>query len=336
MSDQPAAPPGAPPSVVGRYRVTARLASDTIDEIYEGFDPLIERPVVVRLFQLAGLGASDVRAVSELFYTVMRRTGALVDPGLMTIYDVGEMPGALFVASEFVDGTGLDDLLAGDAALDLERRVSILTQLADALEHAREHDVAHLDLTPASVRLGADHSVKIGGFGAATVADAIARAAGVPARRRTRYEAPERSAGAAGDTRADVFSLAEIAVDLFAPHVAREAGAIPPLPADLHRQGVKVDRWAALFAEALRPDPAGRFATPGAFKAAALAVLGIDEGQARLAWDALGPSSLKSVAVDSEAETFLAGPPGPAGARPDETRTGEAAEDDPPTTFRTR
>jgi hypothetical protein len=69
-------------------------------------------------------------------------------------------------------------------------------------------------------------------------------------------------------------------------------------------------------------------------------VLGIDEGEARVAWDALGPSALKSVAVDSEAETFLAARDNPSVTleRQDDTRTKTHDDDldDPPTTFQKR
>jgi serine/threonine-protein kinase len=314
-----------------------------VDDVYQGFDPLIERPVVVKLFHLESLSADAAREISALFYAVMRQTGALVDPGIMTLYDAGEIPGSLFLASEFVEGTSLADLVAdGGDDIELERRVSIVGQIANALDAAHGAGVSHLNLKPTSVILGADHSVKVGGFGVAAVADAIARAAGAASRPASRYEAPERARGDAGDVRSDVFSLAEIVVDLVAPKAQREnvPGAIPPLPLELSRQGVRVDRWAAMFARALAHAPADRFETPGAFKEELLRVLGIDEGEARVAWDALGPSTLKSVAVDSEAETFLAARDNPSVTleRQDDTRTKTHDDDldDPPTTFQKR
>jgi serine/threonine-protein kinase len=336
MSDQPHRSAGTLSSV-GRYRVEALLASDSIDDVYRGFDPLIERPVIVKTFRIDMLDAEAAPRVRALFYDVMRRTGAVVDPGVMTLYDVGEIDGALFVASEFVEGTSLATRLADVDALDLERKVSIVSQIADALDAAAGHQIAHLNLKPSSVLLGEDHSVKIGGFGVAPVGDAIMDAAGLARPAASRYVAPERAAGETGDVRSDVFSLGEIAVDLLAPRAARDAapGAIPALPPELGHQGVRVERWAALFARALAPKPADRFPSAGAFKVELLHVLGVDEFQARLAWDALGASSLKSLAVDSEAETILASAnPAPVTAAHDDTRTKDDEEDDPPTTFR--
>jgi eukaryotic-like serine/threonine-protein kinase len=337
MSDLPNAAAGAPPTV-GRYRVEALLASDTIDEVYRGFDPLLERPVIVKIFRVGALDPDAARRVTALFYAVMRQTGALVDPGITTLYDVGEIAGALFVATEYVDGENLASRLAEGDTLDLERKVSILSQVADALQHAAAQGITHLNLKPSSVLLGVDHSVKVGGFGVAAVTDAIATALGARGSVGPRYIAPERAEGEPGDVRSDVFSLGEMAVDILAPNAARDPGlgAIPALPAELGRQGVRVERWAALFARALALKPADRFPSASAFKAELLHVLGVDEFEARLAWDALGASNLKSLAVDSEAETILAASqtPSNASAPQDDTRTKDEDEDDPPTTFR--
>jgi serine/threonine-protein kinase len=336
MSDQPLASAGTL-TTVGRYRIEALLASDTIDDVYRGFDPLLERPVIIKIFRVGALPPDAAQRVTTLFYDVMRQTGAMVDPGVMTLYDVGSIPGALFVASEFVEGTSLEARIAEGDTLDLERKVSILSQIADALDAAAAHGIAHLNLKPSSVLLGEDHSVKIGGFGVATVTDAIAAASEAPRPAGSRYVAPERTAGEPGDSRSDLFSLGEIAVDLLAPKATRDAvpGAIPALPADLGRQGVRVERWAALFARALATSPADRFHSAAAFKSDLLQVLGVDEFQARLAWDALGASNLKSLAVDSEAETIMA-PDNSARVKTaqDDTRTKDEDVDDPPTTFR--
>ncbi len=43
---------GALPAGVGRYEIRSRLAADPLDEVYDAFDPLIERPVAVKVFPL--------------------------------------------------------------------------------------------------------------------------------------------------------------------------------------------------------------------------------------------------------------------------------------------
>ena len=78
------ASPADRPALVGRYQISDHLASGAIDDVYKGFDPLIERPVVVRVFRL---GLSDPAAESvirETFYGEMQRAGALRLHGIAT------------------------------------------------------------------------------------------------------------------------------------------------------------------------------------------------------------------------------------------------------------
>ena len=307
------------PSTVGRYEIRSRLSSDPLHEVYLGFDPLIERPVAVKVFPLRGAMPEATAGVRETFGREMARAGILAHPSIVSLYDAGVWPGGLFIANEYVDGRALGDELAAATERDLPLRVSLLVQIVDALEHARELDVAHLDLKPSNIFVATDDMLKVGGFGVAPVVDALITALGRP-RTVTRYLAPERAAGAAGDFRSDAYAIAQIALDILAgPHRAVPAdgwSSPPPLPAMLVAHGVRADRWEALFEHALAEDPADRFPTAGIFSTELLMRLELSESEARLAWEtsramgALGmPDASLAEAVDAaESATILGSP----------------------------
>jgi serine/threonine-protein kinase len=279
--------PGPPvlPPYVGRYQISAHLSGDSIDDVYKGFDPLLERPVVVRVFPLRLDDPVAEQAVKETFYEQMQRAGMLTHHGIATLFDAGEWESALFMASEYVDAINLSDLLASRIALDLPMRVAVLAQIVDALEFAREAGVAHLQLRPSSVLVAGDFSLKLGGFGVAAVVDALTAASGSD-HAPSRYAAPERLHGRAGDQRSDVYSLAVLALDVLAggpvpPDSTR--ATIPSLPAELAAEGVKADRWAAVFERALAEDPDDRFDTPAELEVELLLTLGLGAAEARAA-----------------------------------------------------
>jgi serine/threonine protein kinase len=279
---------GALPAHVGRYEIRSRLASDPLDEVYDAFDPLIERPVCVKVFPLKTSDPDAAARVREAFSREMSRAGSLRHPGIVALYDAGECPGGLFMASEFVDGQGLAEALAEGVDLDLPLRVSLLVQIVDALEYARDLGVAHLSLKPSNILVGADYMLKVGSFGVAPVADAIVAATGVrPAP--ARHTAPERLSGAAGDFRADAFSVAQLALDILAgadrPKPAGGWLTPPPLPAALAAHGVRADRWTTLFEHALAANPEDRFPSVGVFNIELLMRLELSETEARLAWE---------------------------------------------------
>jgi serine/threonine-protein kinase len=285
----PHTPLDAHPRVIGRYRIETHLDADAMDDVYRGFDPLIERPVVVKVFALDLASEDAERTVKDVFYREMRRVGALVHENIATLFDAGELPGALFMASEFVDGMSLAAWLAGETApLDLAVRASVVAQMTDALEQARDMGAVHLRLRPTNVLVSPDLSVKVSGFGVAAVVEAIVRASGTAGPALTPYDAPERSRLPGGDGRADVFSLARIGLDVIGWSAAAPAGRPvdldAPRPAWWDAHAVDAVRLREAFVRALSADPADRAASAGDFRRDLFRALGVAETEARLAW----------------------------------------------------
>jgi serine/threonine-protein kinase len=340
----PAGPPPADlPSTIGRYRIRSRVSSDPRDDVYVAFDPLIERPVAIKVYRLRTTEPAAVERAKQAFFNEMRRTGALIHPNIVTLFDAGELPGALFTASELVEGASLADRLDATAALDLPMRVSMIMQIVEALEYARQHGAPHLGLKPVHVHIATDFTIKIGGFGVAAVLDAIAAASEDGLRWVSRYTAPERASGQPGDARADVYSLAQIALEVLAgrgatsgdPNAGWSAERLPLLPPALADQGVSAERWASVFARALAPDPARRYDSTLMLKFELVLLLGVDETDAQASWDmarALGqlaplaptpePEDDSVATMLAEARARLAAAPRTLGLPADEPDTG--------------
>jgi serine/threonine-protein kinase len=300
------------PASLGRYRIRTRVAIHAIDEVYTGFDPMIERPVALKVYRLQLSDQAVEARVKAIFYQEMQRIGVLVHPNIVTLYDAGELPARLFIATELVEGEPLLERLASPA-LDLPMRMSILVQMVDALEYARGAGVPHLNLKPSSVHIGADYSLKVSGFGVAAVHDAFAAASSwrPPV---TRYVAPERAAGKSGDARSDVYAFAQIALDVLG--AAGEghppaADRVPALPAALAARSVDPARWKSVFARALAPNPGDRYDSALTLKFELVLLLGIDEGEAQMSWEtarALGQFDVPGGArpEDTDMATMLA------------------------------
>ncbi|MEO8070177.1 MAG: serine/threonine-protein kinase [Acidobacteriota bacterium] len=277
---------GALPQAIGRYRILERLASDSVDDVYKGFDPMIERPVVVKVFALQLDDAAATALIKQTFYDEMRRTGVLMHQGIATLYDAGETSDALFAASELVDGVTLTEFLATHADMDLPLRVSLIAQMVDALEYARALGVTHLNLKPTNVLVSSDYVLKVGGFGVAPVLDVLTTSAAVEPRPPSRYGSPERNGGLPGDHRSDVYSLAALALEVLG--ASAESGRrydeeLPAMPALIAAHGVLAERWTTVFARGLARDPAGRTTSAAALKFDVMLMLGVDETAARIA-----------------------------------------------------
>ncbi|MBX7079210.1 MAG: serine/threonine protein kinase [Nannocystaceae bacterium] len=190
----------APGQTVGRYVVLERAGAGAYGVVYAAYDPQLDRRVALKLMALAR-GETDERLREA------RALGRLSHPNVVTIHDVGEIGGSVFLAMEFVAGRTLRDLLAGARAGDAE----ILRAFIDAgrgLQAAHQLGIVHGDFKPANVMIGADGRARVLDFGLATMqggADettAASRVAGTPA-----YMAPELFSGAPTSVASDVFAF---------------------------------------------------------------------------------------------------------------------------------
>ena len=114
---------------------------------------------------------------------------------------------------EYVVGTSLDNLNAEGSPLDLEACLSILRQLANALDYAHNNGVFHRDVKPANILLRSDGQVKITDFGIARIANQTMTQTGMTMGTPS-YMAPEQILAARIDGRADQFSMAVVMFEL--------------------------------------------------------------------------------------------------------------------------
>src|SRR2546426_905797 len=109
-----------------------------------------------------------------------RAAGALQHRNIVTIYDLGEADGQLFIALELVDGRDLSHLIAQQEALTLERKLDIAIEVLQGLSYAHGRGVIHRDIKPSNVRIASDGSVKIMDFGIARLQSADVTGSGAP------------------------------------------------------------------------------------------------------------------------------------------------------------
>src|SRR3989304_2721205 len=72
------------------------------------------------------------------------------DDGILRIYDVGEVKGQPYIAMEYLPGGALSARLTGEP-LPFDAALTILEQIADALDYAHKRDLVHRDVKPANI-----------------------------------------------------------------------------------------------------------------------------------------------------------------------------------------
>lgn len=133
-----------------RYLITGRLGKGGMAVVYRATDRNLNRDVAVKVLRKDV--AADPVAAKRLVREA-RAAASLHHPHIITILDVGERNGTVYVVMELLTGRSLADVLEQDGALPLERALPVAEQLASALVVAHSQGIIHRDIKPENLYL---------------------------------------------------------------------------------------------------------------------------------------------------------------------------------------
>lgn len=320
-------------SEVGPYRLDDLLGHGGMGEVYRAYDTVKNRVVAVKLL-------NPVLADDPIYQQRFRReshvAAGLGDPHVIPIHDWGDIDGLLYIDMRFVDGENLRTTLQRGGALEPERAVSIVSQVASALDDAHRHGVVHRDIKPENILLTGDDFVYLVDFGIAQGgADSRLTDSGM-AVGSVAYMAPELFDSDDVSPATDIYALACVLFECLTgrvPHPAKTISAAikaavldkPPSPSAVNPNVPMA--FDAVVAQGLRSRPDHRYGTARALADDARRALHDDPGSAANSVgaredDAQTTAILASTAVDPPisphyvSEESLGGPPLYAGQPP--------------------
>ena len=201
--------------IFGRYEVLRELGRGSMGTVYLGRDPKINREVAIKTLKYADVGPGDLDQVKTRFFREAEAAGKLSHPNIVSIYDVGEEHDMAYIAMELLNGRDLTRFCVPGHLLPVHQVLSIIGDVATALDYAHGQGVIHRDIKPANIMLLEDGRVKVTDFGIALVVDSsktrTGTVLGTP-----NYMSPEQVAGQTLDGRSDLFSLGIVLYELLA------------------------------------------------------------------------------------------------------------------------
>lgn len=207
----------------GHYKVVRRLGIGGMGEVYLAEDAKLDRHVAIKILN-EQFGTDDSHL--ERFVREAKAASSLNHPNILVIHEIGQLDGANYIVSEFVDGRTLRDLI-GDPDITLMSILDISIQIAAALDAAHEAGIAHRDIKPENIVVRPDGYVKVLDFGLAKLLKPGAfllnddqetavlnpTAQGV-IMGTVNYMSPEQAKAEEVDQRTDIFSLGVVIYEL--------------------------------------------------------------------------------------------------------------------------
>lgn len=282
MSDaDPKSPAPSPPPErafrrIHKFELHERIGEGAMGVVWKAYDSVLRRFVALKLLNPSFGRTQELR---ERFHREARAAAALQHPNIVTVYDLGESDGQLFIAMELVEGRDLSDLIAVRAPLPLEHKLDVVIELLQGLGYAHARGVIHRDIKPSNVRIAADGRVKIMDFGIARLQTADRTGSGGVIVGTPSYMAPEQITNGEITPATDVFAVGCLLYELLTYERPFEAETVhgvfyqvlsttpkplrtvaPSIPASLERVALK----------AMAKTPGERFTTAEEFRSALL------------------------------------------------------------------
>jgi hypothetical protein len=277
LDDAIHSPAAATGSQIGRYTLGAMLGSGGMGTVFEATDPVLSRPVAIKLLNL---GVASTRA-RRRFEAEARALAKLEHPGIARVFEAGVHAAAgqavsvPYFAMEFVPAACTLDAWVRRESPSLRRLLDLLARVCDAVHHGHQKGVLHRDLKPSNILVGQSGEPKVIDFGVAKLVDDSGEfstrtggdVAGTPA-----YMPPEAFERGLGelDIRADVYALGIVMYEMLSgTHPRGSAGLTPhqagllacsqsPVALSSHRRDCHGE-VETIVHTAMDPDPSRRY-----------------------------------------------------------------------------
>lgn len=276
---------------IGKYKISGEIGMGAMGIVYKGEDPLIERTVAIKTIRFDPVAQrSDQDQARKRFIREARSAGNLSHPNIVTIYEVGEDEGLIYIVMEYVAGQSLDAFLDSNKDLPLDEIIRLINRIGKALDYAHKKGVVHRDVKPANILVDEEGNPYLVDFGIARVTTSTMTQTrmvmGTPY-----YMSPEQISGKSVDSRADVFSLGVVLYEMLTRRkpfpgdnittvIYKIINEEPPPVRDF--RGSLPAELEQVLKKALAKKPESRYQSCGEFIAALTAAPVIESGPKKL------------------------------------------------------
>lgn len=152
----PTGPPTVDPwldvVVGGNYRLEERIGRGGMSVVYRATDLSLDRSVAVKLILPEEAANRDYLV---RFNAEARAASRVEHPNIVPIYAFGDHHGAPFLVMRYINGSDLRGYLAERGPLGLAETLSVLDQVAGALDAIHAAGLTHRDVKPANILIAA-------------------------------------------------------------------------------------------------------------------------------------------------------------------------------------
>jgi serine/threonine-protein kinase len=207
--------------ILGKYKIIAPLGSGGFGTVYLAQDTWIDKKVAIKVPHRQGLDFGELLREPRLLASVSH-------PNIVAITTAEKQDNVFFIVMEYVQGETLENIIALQGALELNRALDFTCQICNAVDHAHRQGVIHRDLRPANVLVTEHDMLKVADFGTSRFLEIAAH--GTTVIGSPPYMAPEQFHGKAVFA-SDIYSLGVTMYQMLTGQLPYDT----PAPADVEK-----------------------------------------------------------------------------------------------------
>ncbi|OVE79256.1 hypothetical protein BVY01_02995, partial [bacterium I07] len=200
---------------ISHYNILSKLGEGGMGEVYLAEDTKLKRKVALKF--LPPHLTKDKEA-TERFKREAQAAAALNHPNIVTIHEIGEYEGQIYIAMEHVDGHSLREEIE-KGPVEVEKVVNITKQICEGLDKAHKADIVHRDIKPENILIDNDGRVRILDFGLARMKGVSKLTKESSTLGTVNYMSPEQVRGKEVDQRTDIWSLGVVLFEMLTGEV---------------------------------------------------------------------------------------------------------------------
>ena len=192
-----------------RYELESEIGRGGMGVVYKSTDTEVKRTVAVKTLPAV---MSHNHNLMRRFTSEVQHASKLEHPNIVRVYDVGEDDGTHFYVMQYIDGSDLRSQMKSKGRYSVDDAISIISQVADALDYAHSQGIVHRDIKPENVLLDSEGNPHVADFGIAKATEGTRTTRGMLGT--PEYMSPEQVKGKSADARSDQYSLAVVAYEM--------------------------------------------------------------------------------------------------------------------------